>query len=511
MFFRLNFVRIFFLSAVCLSAVFLVGFVPDTADLSLSLKDVLRTAILNRADFQVNLKEIERMEAESERGKAALFAPKIRFDINRERTFAEGAAVGGDYISREGLESSYRRTLSGGGDLVLGYGQANGLFGTPDVVTPERLFISYTGALNGKSEDFLRSEYNIEQAFKEKHKAVLAYGVAYQQLVLEIAQLYFSAFQAQNALETERSMLVQRRKLLRAARKRLELGVGSRVDLLRAEVETVSREERVLAAENVAVNAVRLLMNRAGRMSEFSENKIPKLSGELNPGAISFDNSYYISRALENRQELKIAMIDVEISRAELEMVRELRKRKPVVSGYLERNTAHTDFSPFAAHRGDYRLGLSYEIPLGDRERLNEEAALEAELEKRKLLLMDLRERITLAVETALGNIKSATERLLLLEKNWEQAKESVKLSESAYLKGVATPLDLINAQDALLSTERIIVDAAAQRKMAEFQLLREVALFPADIEEIDEMILLARQQDKIAAGDLLRRPPGGG
>lgn len=477
--------------SLCLLTVFLVGFVRESADSGLSLRDVLGTAVLNRGDFQVNLKEIERMEAESERERAALFAPKIRLDINRERIFAEGGAIGGNYISREGLESSYRRTLSGGGDLVLGYGQTNGLFGTPDVVNPERLFIGYTGALNGKSEAFLRSEYNIEQARKEKHKSVLAYGVAYQQLILEIAQLYFSAFQAQNALETERSMLEQRRKLLQAARKRLELGVGSRVDLLRAEVETASREERVLAAENLAVNAMRLLMNRAGRMTEFNVEKMPKLSSELNPAALSFDHSYYVAKALENRQELKIAMIDVEIIRGELEMVRELRKKKPVISGYLERNTSHTDFSPFAAHRGDYRLGLSYEIPLGDKERINEEAALEAELEKRQLLLTDLRERIILAVDMTLGNIKSATERLLLLEKNWEQAKESVKLSESAYLKGVATPLDLINAQDALLNTERIIVDAAAQRKVSEFQLLREVALFPADTAKIDEMILL--------------------
>ena len=62
--------------------------------------------------------------------------------------------------------------------------------------------------------------------------------------------------------------------------------------------------------------------------------------------------------------------------------------------------------------------------------------------------------QIQLDVETAILNIKSASERLRATETSIAQAKESLRIEREKYAEGKGSITDVLDAQDALLNAQ---------------------------------------------------------
>jgi outer membrane protein TolC len=113
------------------------------------------------------------------------------------------------------------------------------------------------------------------------------------------------------------------------------------------------------------------------------------------------------------------------------------------------------------------RVGLAVEMPLYEGGRLSakvreQRAGLAAAQERLRATELQIR----LEVETALSGAKSSEERVAVMRKSIEQARESLRIEQEKYQLGRGTITDVLDAQAALLASE-----STYYRVLAEFRI----------------------------------------
>jgi outer membrane protein TolC len=121
------------------------------------------------------------------------------------------------------------------------------------------------------------------------------------------------------------------------------------------------------------------------------------------------------------------------------------------------------------------RVGVTLDIPLFEGGRIRAQIAKErAQLHAAQQRLRQLELQIQLEVETAVLNANSARERIAVTEKSITEAEESLRIERAKYDFGKGAIVDVLDAQDALLTAQtshyRALADfhiASAQVRLA--------------------------------------------
>ncbi len=224
-----------------------------------------------------------------------------------------------------------------------------------------------------------------------------------------------------------------------------EVGMASKMDLLRSEVRLTNMQPEVIAAKNnLRISELSLKTVLGLNLSQSVE-----IEGALRYEPFEPKLEECIAAALANRPEVKQLEFQRKMAGETLKIMR---------AGYLPSLAVSGNYNFWADKlnfRKDvwssfYTVNLVLNVPIfnGFKEsaQVAQSRAMIREIELNQKALLDA---VEFEVRQAVLLLKEAKETLLSQEKNTEQAKESLRITQLNFSEGMATTLDVISAEAA--------------------------------------------------------------
>lgn len=429
--------------AGCLAALGLAGClgVPDSGQMEQ----------IRRAAAEARLRNLE-AKATSEQGLylsgPLKLAEAVALAMEQNRSLQQEKQ--GREMARGRIQESYAEALPGldlsGGYLRRDEEQGTTLAGGEFVTT--RYQDQYNAGLkltqplyNGRIGAALRAA----QLYAAWTEAVLR--GATEDVRYEVIRAYYDAVLSAHLLEVNLAALETAEKQQADTQARQRQGMASNYDGLRAEVEVSNFRAQVLRARNDKDVAYATLFRLVGASPESAVelvDEIPLVAEE-----ISFADA--ARTALERRADLVEAEYAVRMQRESVAVAK--GRYVPEVSGYVAQAWANPD--PHESTRDDWgdewQAGVQVSLPLFDG--FGRSGALiqeRAKLRQLEIGLQDAEERAVSQIRQAVLTLATAAEFAHSQSQNLATAKEALRLVEAGQREGQNSPLDVIDARQAL-------------------------------------------------------------
>lgn len=284
-------------------------------------------------------------------------------------------------------------------------------------------------------------------------------------VILETKDLYFAALRQRDLLEVARASVERAEESLANTRRRAELGSGTRSDTLRARLEVANAMQSVLQAE-AATRAARFAL---GRQVGLSEPVTPELPGDLEPSPLALSEREMFLLAEERSPAVRSARAAARAASAAASSSRASRfPSLRVSSGYNWQNGQPA----FEGGRTSWNIRLSGSYNLFDGFNRDQNIA-RAENQERVAFVQeeDARRLVRAQVDGALFALRTSEQAIAIALEAREVAAEDLRVVQQRFDLSVATILDLITSQIALVEAESGLVTARYDYAVARAQL----------------------------------------
>ncbi|HEY6273452.1 MAG TPA: TolC family protein [Terriglobales bacterium] len=381
-------------------------------------------------------------------------------------------------LSREQTEAAraqYRRNLSGllpsvNAGVSDSVNQINlAAFGIPTPATLTSPVVGPFGLFQAQatmSETLLDfSVLNHLRAAAENQKtASFSLRDAREIVVLAVGNQYLLELASAARLETAKAQLVTAQAIYRQAQDMKKAGVSPGIDVLRAQVQMQSQQQRLLAAENQVAQQKMVLARIIGLpVSQAFEltDKVPYAPlPEMN-----LEES--LARAYQQRPEYLAAASRVRS--AEIEVKAAKGEAMPTV----QINGQYGVDGPTPASSAQvYGLSGGVNIPIFQGGRVKADVALaETRLRDTRMQLDDLHNRVELEVRSALLDVRTSNEQVSVAEQSVGLASEQLKEAEDRFRAGASDSLEVVQAQEAVANANETLIQALYQNNVAKLTL----------------------------------------
>jgi outer membrane protein len=320
----------------------------------------------------------------------------------------------------------------------------------------------------------------LSQAGKQSAQADVDFEAAQQNLVIRVAEAYFSVLAAEDSLASEQASKDAIGRQLEQAQKRFEVGLIAITDVQEAQ----AGYDQALAAE---ILAKRVLANQQELLRAIIDESPPSLAKPVEdlplPAPVPADENQWVDRAMQQNRSLISSQIGVEIAKDDVSVAR--TGHYPTLDFVASRsNTDNEGFSrsPCAIPAGCSNpqdptgpldpLGTIQRNPTGtalDSDTLSLQLAIpifsggttSARVQQAVYLHRASRERLErTARETErqtrdayLGVITDIS-RVQALKQAFESSKTALKATEAGYDVGTRTTVDVLNARRNVFTAE---------------------------------------------------------
>ncbi|MGB2843374.1 MAG: TolC family protein, partial [Candidatus Aminicenantaceae bacterium] len=225
-----------------------------------------------------------------------------------------------------------------------------------------------------------------------------------------------------------------------------EVGMASKFDLLRSEVEVANLKPQLIKARNnLKIAELRLKMLLGLDLSQPVEIK-----GDITYEPFEPDQEECLIKALQNRPEISQLKYQKQMAGEMLKLARASSLPSLALAGAYNFWADQFNFNK-DAWQNYYVVNLVFTIPIfngfSTSARVAQSKAMIRELGFTKRGLVDM---VKFEVRQALLKLNEAKESLLSQGKNVEQAQESLRIAELNFSEGMATTLDVSSVQAAL-------------------------------------------------------------
>ncbi|WP_099239207.1 TolC family protein [Synechococcus sp. BDU 130192] len=391
---------------------------------------------------------------------------EARLNYDRSEEFVQ-EAIAAEYPNLSN-QFDITRTDSANGEL-----QARNLGRDNNATTAinGRLEVSYDIYTGG------RRSAQIEAAQTQLQIAELDIERLTEETRLAAAVNYYNLQSADAQVVIEQSSVFDATQSLRDATLLEQAGLGTKFDVLRAEVELASAQQRLTRAEATQRTARRQL----AQLLSLAPTIDPRTADEINlAGRWEISLEETIVLALQNRQELRQQLLQREVDGYQERIA--LAAVRPLVSIFANYDVLEVF---------DDSLGPADGLTVGARMRWNffdgGAAAARANQEKVDQAIAEnrfanQRNQIRLAVETAYYDFEASEQNITTAAAAVTLAEESLRLARLRFNAGVGTQTDVISAQTGLNTARGNYLQAVTDYNRAFAQLKREVGLGDAVI-----------------------------
>lgn len=279
-----------------------------------------------------------------------------------------------------------------------------------------------------------------------------------------VARAYLNALRAEAALETARANVALAERILKMAQSQKEAGTGTGIEVSRAAAVLEQERQRMAAAVEDRA-AARLQLLRA-------------MNADL-------------AAEIDLTDRLAYAPAEIPDPAKALEIARELRPELRAQAESLraaERNAsaARWERMPAARAFGDYGVigrtgsvylptrtaGVQVSVPLWDGGRRDARRAEAASLERaEEIRARDVAKQVEMEIRLAIESLKSAEAQVAAARESLAQAERELEQAERRVTAGVATPLEVTEAQARVARAREAVVTATFRQKAARIAL----------------------------------------
>lgn len=340
--------------------------------------------------------------------------------------------------------------------------------GIPDVVGPFSV-VDNRARMTQNLVD-LHAIHRVQAASEEVKAADFSYQDAKDLVVLAVAGLYFQVEANQSRVEAAQARLTTAQALYNQAVDMKKAGTVAGIDVLRADVEQKSEQQRLLANQNEYDKSL-LQLGRAiglppGQKLALAERvpyqPAPPLTEEM---AL---NTAYQSRADYKAAEALVRSAEDTKKAAWSEHLPALRFAGDY--GYIGRT--------YATARATYTLGIGVDLPIfaGGRAHADELQA-DAQLKQRQAQVEDLRGRIDYEVRSALLDLNSAAQQVGVAQSALEVANQELVQARDRFAAGVGDNLEVTRAQEVVAAANENLISAVYAHNFAKASLARAMGV----------------------------------
>lgn len=313
----------------------------------------------------------------------------------------------------------------------------------------------------------------ISAAYKSERVAALNVEQARREILFGVAQAYYGAAAQAQAVTVQERLVELNGARAKDTRVRFDAGTVTRVALLRAEQDLSRAEQDLIRAKNAEASA-KLVLATLLAFDDANFSVAPPPEPQV---PVKTDTNVLYQSALEKRADVAASRESVELARTQkLGTILAYLPTLGVTAAWRIANAAG-----FTGSNDTWAVtfGASWKIFDGG---LREANLSEASARVRENLANQRKSELTARedVSRAQLDLESALANRLKAEQTVELARESQRLTDVSFKAGVATYLEVADANTALTNAEIGLVNERLQSSLAALRLLRSVGAFEA-------------------------------
>jgi outer membrane protein len=281
-----------------------------------------------------------------------------------------------------------------------------------------------------------------------------------------VAKAYLAALRANADVEAYQSNVSLAEAVLKQAENQKSAGTGTGIEVTRAKVQLANEKQHLLVVQNERSNANLQLLRVMGLNLATELELIDKLSYEP-VDAISVEQAE--AEALKIRPDVKAQAEREAASRLNANAVK--GERLPSLVAYADYGTTGVDGN-IAALLPTRDYGVSLRVPIFDGGRRDARRAETAsQFRQERVRANDLHEQTELEVRMALEGLHSAEEQVKVAEAGLSLAQSEFTQARRRYDAGVASSLEVTDAQTRLERARDNHIAALFNHNVARFDL----------------------------------------
>jgi outer membrane protein TolC len=275
-------------------------------------------------------------------------------------------------------------------------------------------------------------------------------------VVWRAEETYWSLVLSRNLLAVKKKSLQLAENLLERNRSLVEVGKLPPIEVLQAQVGVASREEEIIMAESKVRDVEDLLKQHLNLPLE-GQTIIPADQPTFEPIEANLEKS--LENAFQNRpdyHEVKVNVDNLEILTkvAKNQMLPGLDLKASYGLNGINREYRDTWGKLDDADTYSWLVGLSLEIPLGNRWAKNEFVKRKMDKDKASLIVVGLKQRIEVEVREANREVNTCLKRIEAAKQARLLAEQRLKAEEERLQLGLTTSVEVLRFQEGLAVTE---------------------------------------------------------
>lgn len=286
-----------------------------------------------------------------------------------------------------------------------------------------------------------RVENSIRQAAHSSSAEQLQHERLTEQVAFDTKSAYYELLAAQRNVETADEEIASTQKHLQTAQVRLNADAAPKFDVIRAEVQVAEAKERLIDAENAVAVSKQVLLTAMGR-PDLQIDDVASADTAADPGSLQD----LLALARSQRPDLLAAKQSVQAAQAGLGRAR--AENKPSVRSFAGYRSYATQ-TPLQLDGWYAWLGVGVPVFDGGYSRARREEAHSA-LTEAEANARAVENEVILDVKRSYSDFASATAKEAVALARVSQAKEAYRLAALRYESGVATSVEVTDAQSAL-------------------------------------------------------------
>jgi outer membrane protein TolC len=284
--------------------------------------------------------------------------------------------------------------------------------------------------------------------------------LARQRLAVEVVASYYNIVRQQGLVDVADKSMERSQELLRASEARLKVGLASKLDVFRAELQLSQAEQSLIVREE----ALELAMDTFKFNLDLSpEEQVFLEMVELEYQPVALDVEAQTKIALANRIEIREEQDRIGDAQRGLSVAKQnLLPQLNLNLRYEQIGLGPTLRESFNFQDQGLNVFLSTSYPLDRSVEMASVAQSQIDVGARRRSMRLVEYNIANEVRAATRSVQRVGKSILLQERNMEFAEKQLRLASLRYQRGLASNFDIIDAENNLIAARSNYVSLVA-------------------------------------------------
>ena len=326
------------------------------------------------------------------------------------------------------------------------------------------------------------AHYVLRNSRRAQQAQERSYELGRQRLAVDVARTFYQIVQQRQLLGVSRQSLKRSRSLLRASAARLAVGLVSKLDVFRAELQASQAEDAMVrsrAALDTALEQFRVLLGLSP--TEPLEPQPVELGERLADDAEPLP--VLLDRARARRLELEEGRDQVDDAQRTVSLARQnMLPQLDLNLGFTQGGLGTTFFNAFGTDRRvNVYFSASYPVERSADRASKAVAEIDVAARTRSVRQQEL--QVEGEVRAAVRELDRIRKSVELQKKGVEVAEQQRRLATLRYQRGLASNFDVVDAEGSLVLARSALVGLLTSYRVARIELLRVTGGLDVDTE----------------------------